>query len=394
MDHSKARSSMSRTEKAGVDGIEDASTSRDFSTNAAGGRTITGFDADIETAPEGYLWSINLWGSLTAIGMSFGSAVGQFALAAPILDIINEDIGPNPNITWISYVAVLGIAVSLPITARYTDIFGRRIFVITEQAIMAVGAIVGACAPNVPTLIGATAIMSSFSGGAYSYSFLANEILPMKYRFMSTGFCIIFAVPFSGFAPAISLNVAATGAGGAYGGWRWVYWLMAILNVVSTILLSLFYFPPSFRMKHSRESRLQIIKEIDYLGILIFAAGIIVFILGISWGGVAYPWKSAAVIVSIVGGAAAFVCFVLWERFGRVKQPFVPLELFRDRDWVIGTLMLSFGASIYYAFALVWPSAVAALYSDPDKPQIRAILTCCAAVPCKLILAYCIRGFN
>lgn len=93
---------------------------------------------------------------------------------------------------------------------------------------MAIGAIVAAVAQNVPTLIGATATMSSFSEGPYSYSFLANEILPMKCRFMSTGFCILFAVPFSGVAPAISLNLAATGAVGQFGGWRWVYWLMAI----------------------------------------------------------------------------------------------------------------------------------------------------------------------
>lgn len=225
--------------------------------------------------------------------------------------------------------------------------------------------------------------MSSLSGGAYSYSYLANEILPMKYRFMSTGFCILFAVPFSGFAPAISLNLAANGAGGQYGGWRWVYWLMAILNITSTLLLLLFYFPPSFKMKHSKESRLHIVKHIDYVGISIFTAGIIVFILGISWGGAAYPWDSPAVIVSIIGGFAAIVCFVLWERYGRVTQPFVPLELFQDRDWVVGMLMLSFGASIYYAFALVWPQAVAALYSDPDKPLIRSILTCCAGTPCE-----------
>lgn len=86
---------------------------------------------------------------------------------------------------------MLGIAVSLPITARYTDVFGRRTFIIVEQFIMAIGAIIGATAQNIPWLIGATAIMSAFSGGAYSYSFLANEILPMKYRFMSTGFCIM-----------------------------------------------------------------------------------------------------------------------------------------------------------------------------------------------------------
>jgi hypothetical protein len=158
---------------------------------------------------------------------------------------------------------------------------------------------------------------------------------------------------------------------------------MAILNIISTLLLFAFYFPPSFKMKHRKESKLQIVKHIGYVGILISAAAVIAFILGISRGGAAYPWNSAAVIVSIIGGFVALVCFVHLEMYGRVTQPFVPLELFRDQDWVIGMLMLSFGASIYYAFALVWPQAVAELYSDPDKPLIRSILTCCAGIPCK-----------
>jgi hypothetical protein len=41
------------------------------------------------------------------------------------------------------------------------------------------------------------------------------------------------------------------------------------LNIVSTLLLFAFYFPPSFKMKHRNESRLQIVKNIDYVGISI-----------------------------------------------------------------------------------------------------------------------------
>ena len=54
------------------------------------------------------------------------------------------------------------------------------------------------------------------------------------------------------------------------------------------------------------------IKNFDYFGLLLFTAGFVVFVMGLSWGGAAYPWKSAAVITAIVGGFAVLVAFVLW----------------------------------------------------------------------------------
>jgi len=37
--------------------------------------------------------------------------VGGFALAAPLLGIINEDIGPDPNYVWVALVYTLTLAV-------------------------------------------------------------------------------------------------------------------------------------------------------------------------------------------------------------------------------------------------------------------------------------------
>ena len=127
-------------------------------------------------------------------------------------------------------------------------------------------------------------------------------------------------------------------------------------------------------MKHGAKSRREHLKQVDVVGIFLFCAGLVIFILGLSWGGGKYPWKSTAVIASILLGFFTLVAFVLWEIYAPLKQPLVPMHLFADSDWVVGVLLLSFGASIYYAFAIVWPQAVVALYSEVHY-NMRGILS-------------------
>jgi hypothetical protein len=56
------------------------------------GRDFTVTNTEI---PKGYFRSFDFLGSMFAIGLAFGCGVGGFTLAAPILTIINADIGPD-----------------------------------------------------------------------------------------------------------------------------------------------------------------------------------------------------------------------------------------------------------------------------------------------------------
>ena len=40
------------------------------------------------------------------------------------------------------------------------------------------------------------------------------------------------------------------------------------------------------------------------------------------------------------------------------------MHLVKNRDWLVLILIWSIGASVYYAFALIWPQMLAALYAD------------------------------
>ena len=76
--------------------------------------------------PPGYFRSRYFLGSSAAVALSLLATVSAFGYAAPILGVINEDIGPDPNYIWAALVYTVSLSVSLVLVGRITDIFGRR----------------------------------------------------------------------------------------------------------------------------------------------------------------------------------------------------------------------------------------------------------------------------
>jgi MFS family permease len=105
-----------------------------------------------------------------AIGLSFGSGVAGFGLVAPVLGLINADIGPDPNLTWVALSYLLTNSVGLILVGRITDIFGRRWIFIGGNFISLIGSIVGATAHNISTLIAAETLLGLGAAVQLSYA--------------------------------------------------------------------------------------------------------------------------------------------------------------------------------------------------------------------------------
>ena len=69
------------------------------------------------------------------------------------------------------------------------------------------------------------------------------------------------------------------------------------------------------------------VKAIDWLGVLLVTGGTVMFLLGLEYGGVSFPWSSATVVCLVVFGVVTLVLFFIVE-WKLAKYPMMPLSLF------------------------------------------------------------------
>jgi MFS family permease len=114
------------------------------------------------------------------------------------------------------------------------------------------------------------------------------------------------------FGPIIARNfILHTGAA-----WRWSYYLGVILSVVALVLYQLFYHPPTYGQLHVQgKTKTQQMKELDYGGMFLFTTGMVLFLIGLSWGGTAYPWASAHVLCTLLIGILSLVALGFYGLF-------------------------------------------------------------------------------
>jgi MFS family permease len=114
-------------------------------------------------------------------------------------------------------------------------------------------------------------------------------------------------------------------------GWRGAYVYMTCFHAAALVLLFFVYYPPTFETKHRQDgkTRMQLLAELDYVGLFLFSAGCILFLLGVNYGGRQYPWASAYVIAPMIIGVLSLVALGFWEVYGNSKYPLMPPRLFR-----------------------------------------------------------------
>lgn len=106
------------------------------------------------------------------------------------------------------------------------------------------------------------------------------------------------------------------------------------------------------------------LKELDYLGIFLWTAGLTLFLMGVSWGGTMYPWNSAAPIASMVIGAVLLVVLFLWEGFANLKYPAIPVKFFANRGFISLVCCATVASMFYYSAVLLWPQQVRELFTQ------------------------------
>ncbi|PYH87454.1 siderophore iron transporter [Aspergillus ellipticus CBS 707.79] len=322
-------------------------------------RTPTVTPIGLDQLPAGYYCSKNFIGSLIAVCLMAISLYLGYVLPVNSLTAINADLGPDPSYSLISTVFTLISGVGLLLVGRLGDLFGRRYILIGGQAFGLIGAIVCATAKNVPTVIGGSVLCGLAAAVQLTFSFVIAELVPNRDRPVVNAGIFITTLPFSAFGSIIAdLFIANTARS-----WRWTYYLNIITCGLSIILLAVFYFPPGWDAKRGAEGRVAGLKKFDFLGFLLYAGGLVLVLLGLSWGGTSYAWDSAHVVAVLVIGFVSLIAFALYEIFVPLEQPLLPMSLLRNPGYTATVCSALVGNMVYFSMSLLWPEAISYLYT-------------------------------
>lgn len=96
------------------------------------------------------------------------------------------------------------------------------------------------------------------------------------------------------------------------------------------------------------------IKAIDWLGTVLIIGGVIMFLLGLQFGGVTQPWDSAEVLCLIILGLFVLGLFLIAE-LKVAKYPIMPLRLFNHRNNVFAFAVCFFHGITFIAGSYFLP---------------------------------------
>ncbi|KAJ5638385.1 hypothetical protein N7490_008264 [Penicillium lividum] len=264
-----------------------------------------------------------------------------FGISA-LLTPINEDIGPVPQYVWMTNAQTIGSAALAP------DIFGRRWFFLVGCIMSVIGCVVSATAQRVNIVIcGQVFVGCAVSCHSLTWTALP-EIFPSKDRSWVLAFVSTFLALIGSLGPLIGYAFVETST------WRNVLWLCFAIEVTSFIAIFVFYHPADGHL--TMATKWEQIKLLDYVGGLLGISGLVLFLLGISFGGITAPWTSATTLVPLILGFALIVACGLWE-----ASLWTNIRGFT----VVNAAMFTLGMC-FYSTAVLWPQQITHLYSRND----------------------------
>jgi len=143
-----------------------------------------------------------------------------------------------------------------------------------------VGNIIGASAQSVNQLIATNCLNGIAAAGQLSFNVIIGELVPNKLRGPFNALILSTSIPFAVFGPPVARafyeNTSLQ--------WRWSYILGVIVNAVASAMLWFCYWPPSYGQLHvGGKSKMRQLKGLDWIGMFLFAAGLVLFLIGLNW---------------------------------------------------------------------------------------------------------------
>ena len=254
---------------------------------------------------------------------------------------IVTDLNGASLYAWVVTAYLLSSTVTVPIYGKFSDVFGRKVMLIIGVCLFLAGSWLSGASQNMNELVAFRTIQGLGAGALFPIVIATiGDLYSPRERGRFQGlFGAVFALsfivgPFIG--GWITDNIS----------WHWVFYVNVPFGIASLVVLSI-VLPSAGRRQAS-------IRDLDYVGIVLFTAGVVPFMLGLSnkgnpnSSGQLPTWSDPSVGGLIAIGLVIVAVFLFAET--KAKEPIIPLDLFKDRDYAVSmAAVFAFGIAMFAA---------------------------------------------
>jgi EmrB/QacA subfamily drug resistance transporter len=268
-----------------------------------------------------------------------GLIVGMFVavlsgtIVSTSMPVIISDLGGTQSqYTWVITASLLATAVSTPIWGKLADLVDRKILIQISLILFTAGTVIAGFSTDTNMLIAVRVIQGVGVGGLMSLVMIAVALI-ISPRERGKYMGVVGGIMALGTIGGPLLGGLITDAWG----WRANFFVGVPFAIVALVLLQ-------FTLHLPKPARAKV--SIDYLGIVLLAVGVSTLLIWVSMGGSQFDWNSTTSIVLAVIAGLAIAGFITVEFF--VKEPIVPMSLFRNRTFTLSVIAsVAIGVSMF-----------------------------------------------
>jgi MFS transporter, DHA2 family, multidrug resistance protein len=241
------------------------------------------------------------------------------------------------EVSWVLTSYLAANAIILPATGWLTARLGRRRFFLLCTLLFTVSSFLSAIAPSVEFLIGAR-ILQGLGGGPIIPIAQAVlwEIFPPRQRGMAMAVWGMGIVLAPTFGPTVGGWIADNWS------WRWIFYINLPIGVVGFFAASILLFDSPDAKPAGR---------VDLLGLMLMIVGFGGLQLVLDRGEREDWFDSGMITMLAVLAIAALIAFVIREL--TAEEPLLDLGVLADRNFTLGSLVMSMAGFGFYASMLL-----------------------------------------
>lgn len=230
---------------------------------------------------------------------------------------IAADLNGMALYAWAISIPALASAFVTLIFGKLSDMYGRRTILLVCMGFFTVGSALAALSQDFVLNIAARFIIALGQGALAPLCFsVIGDLFDAGERAKWSGWLAVPAGVAGTVAPTLAGLLTDTLS------WRYLFWLMVPLALISGALVLLGV--PTLNQKAAH--------KIDFLGSVFLAVASATLILAFSMGGSMYPWASAMIIGLFVISFVFWGLFLWWE--GKAEEPMLDPQVLTNRTFI------------------------------------------------------------